>query len=231
MNYGVVVHASTNSSSNTTITDKEEKKKEPPKFTEIIQCAIRQKVCTTGEEQVALFFYVVTATMLLCFCGLIFYCCRAAKARRNKGKIKPMVKINKEGRNTLKKMSTIKLRGNKAVPNAMDSIFGSYDKDRSGAIDKNELADMMVELAGLMPGQVAPSRVGARLIAEQVLDVLDADGNGVLDKDEFSDWVIGKIHADEDERRQLALSNRHLYRFFEAMEVTLKMQLAGIETN
>ena len=67
-----------------------------------------------------------------------------------------------------------------------------------------------------------------RLIAEQVLDVLDADGNGVLDKDEFSDWVIGKIHADEDERRQLALSNRHLYRFFEAMEVTLKMQLAGI---
>ena len=58
--------------------------------------------------------------------------------------------------------------------------------------------------------------------------ILDADGNGVLDKDEFSDWVIGKIHADEDERRQLALSNRHLYRFFEAMEVTLKMQLAGI---
>ena len=66
------------------------------------------------------------------------------------------------------------------------------------------------------------------LIADQVLDVLDADGNGVLDKAEFSDWVIGKIHADEDERRQLALSNRHLYRFFEAMEVTLKMQLAGI---
>ena len=53
-----------------------------------------------------------------------------------------MVKINKRGRKTLKTMSTIKLRGNKAVPNAMSSIFGSYDKDRSGAIDRDELADM-----------------------------------------------------------------------------------------
>lgn len=226
--YNNIVNASSNSTNTTSAAEDEKKKKEQPKFTEILQCAIRQKVCTTGEEQVALFFYVVAGTMLICFCCLFGYCCLRLRAKRNKGKIKPMVKINKRGRKTLKTMSTIKLRGNKAVPNAMSSIFGSYDKDRSGAIDRDELADMMIELAGLMPGQVAPSRVGARLIADQVLEVLDADGNGVLDKDEFSDWVIGKIHADEDERRQLALSNRHLYRFFEAMEVTLKMQLAGI---
>ena len=221
------MRANTNAT-NTTTTSTDETKKGPPKFTDIIFCAIRQKVCTPDEEQVALFFYVVAASFrCFLFCS-IAYCCHLAKVRRNKGKVKPMVKINKKGRSTLKTMASIKLRGNKKVQGAMDSIFGSYDKDRSGSIDRDELAEMMVELAGLMPGQVAPSRVGARLIADQVLEVLDIDGNGVLDKDEFSDWVIGKIHAEEDERRQLALSNRHLYRFFEAMEVTLKMQLAGI---
>ena len=66
-----------------------------------------------------------------------------------------MTRVTKEGRKTLKSMATIKLQGNPAIEGAMSSIFGSYDKDLSGAIDKNELAEMMVELAGLMPGQVA----------------------------------------------------------------------------
>ena len=221
----VTCSAATNSS-NATADD--EKGKEAIKFSDILACALQQKVCTTGEEQVALFGYVVVGTLLLAIICLLVSCVRRRIKDKNKGKVRPMAKVTREGRKTLKSMASIKLQGNPAIEGAMESIFGSYDKDLSGAIDQKELAEMMVELAGLMPGQVAPSRVGAKLIASQVMEVLDVDGNGELDKEEFTDWIVNKINADEDERRQLALSNRHLYRFFEAMEVTLKMQLAGI---
>ena len=220
--------SSTNSSTNKTTTDEPEGKKELM-FTDILACILRGNVgCTEGEEQVAIFFEVVAGTFLMGIICLIVHCCRQRHKRKNAGKVRPMAAVTKEGRKTLKSMSSIKLQGNSKLEGAMASIFGSYDKDLSGAIDQGELADMMVELAGLMPGQVAPSRMGAKLIAAQVMTVLDADGNGELDKEEFTAWIVDKIHADEGERQQLALSNRHLYRFFEAMEVTLKMQLAGI---
>lgn len=57
-------------------------------------------------------------------------------------------------------------------------IFGHFDKDSNGTIDAAEFATLIETLdAGMEPDQIA---IG--------LSIVDADGNGTVEFDEFITW-------------------------------------------
>ena len=75
----------------------------------------------------------------------------------------------------------------------MKIAFNKFDKDGSGSIDREELADLSKEL-------------GSELTEEQLknaLKDLDLNGDGVIDIDEFARWYFSGMRPYSGLKRSL----------------------------
>jgi hypothetical protein len=92
------------------------------------------------------------------------------------------------------------------------TIFDQFDDNRNGEIQSKELVPLLAKLMRFM-GIVVDDEVLARLELEapQVLEVFDADGNGILDFDEFVAMISQEpwshiLPANSDEQTDAARS-------------------------
>lgn len=72
-------------------------------------------------------------------------------------------------------------------------IFAKYDKDGSGAIDKDELAGMSAELGNPLDDEQL----------ETALKDLDLNGDGVIDIDEFKRWYFSGMKSYSSTKRSM----------------------------
>ena len=91
-----------------------------------------------------------------------------------------------------------KLKASKIV----DEIWEKYDTDASGTIDSSELMQLISEVmewdeTGKGDGPSAEE-------AERFLASMDTDGNGVLDREEFTAFVVNALSMNVDLRISFA---------------------------
>jgi hypothetical protein len=83
------------------------------------------------------------------------------------------------------------------VGSAARAIFIQYDADKSGNIDAAELSAMMTNVRQALAAEKDESyeptlkdRETSLKGADKIIQILDADGNGNLDEDEFCDAIV-----------------------------------------
>lgn len=136
----------------------------------------------------------------------------------------------KEGnkRNDLRKLATIKIQGNKQVPVVLRAIFSNYDKDASGSISQKEMADLVLECQSLLPGTPKHLKHCSQTVAKIAMAALDLDKGGTIDEEEFVEWCTSNLFLSAEDRNAMLVSNMDLSQFITALEMCVKMQLAGI---
>ena len=90
----------------------------------------------------------------------------------------------------------------------MKIAFNKFDKDGSGSIDKDELADLSKEL-------------GAELTEDQLTNALkdlDLNGDGVIDIDEFSRWYFSGMKPYSGLKRSLLSIGKSTVSIVEALK-------------
>ena len=118
-------------------------------------------------------------------------------------------------RNESRRTETPNIRSNLEPPTDMsqhdvNALFQQYDADRSGAIDRNELRNAMNGL-----GLNADDRQCAAILAK-----FDANGNGVLEKGEFSHLVreLRQFQSAANSFQSAASSPDEIARIFHAFD-------------
>tara|TARA_B110000008_G_C16952550_1_gene556879 strand:+ start:459 stop:1118 length:660 start_codon:yes stop_codon:yes gene_type:complete len=140
-----------------------------------------------------------------------------------------MAKIGPDRKNgVLRKMSKVKICGNREVPIVLRAIFSNYDKDNSGYITRSELNVLVLELQSLLPGTPAHLKHCSDKVAEIAIRALDIDNNGTVDEDEFVEWCQQNLFLSTSERSALLVQNLDLSQFITALEICVRMQLVGI---
>ena len=134
----------------------------------------------------------------------------------------------KTARGQLSKLSKIKIQGNKQVPIVLRAIFSNYDTDASGSISKKEMAALVMDLQSLLPGTPAHLKHCANVVSKIAMAALDIDGGGTIDEDEFVEWCQSNLFLTPEDRATVLVSNMDLSQFITALEMCVKMQLAGI---
>ena len=79
--------------------------------------------------------------------------------------------------------------------NEVKTAFNRFDKDGSGAIDKNELAQLSLELGHPLNEEQL----------EKALKDLDLNKDGVVDLKEFSRWYFTGLKSYNDGKRNMLL--------------------------
>jgi len=141
-----------------------------------------------------------------------------------KSKVQPATST----RGQLSKLSKIQIQGNKQVPIVLRAIFSNYDADASGSISKKEMAALVMDLQSLLPGTPAHLKHCANVVSKIAMAALDIDGGGTIDEDEFVEWCQGNLFLTAEDRATMLVSNMDLSQFVTALEMCVKMQLAGI---
>ncbi|KAL4100380.1 hypothetical protein PRIC1_008174 [Phytophthora ramorum] len=75
----------------------------------------------------------------------------------------------------------------KELRETVRAAFACYDEDSSGWIDAGELRHLVADLGGVLTERDF----------RKALHVLDRDDNGVIDRDEFSEWWAGQTGSNE----------------------------------
>jgi len=145
----------------------------------------------------------------------------------SKTKVTPVGKP-KNARGQLSKLSKIKIQGNKQVPIVLRAIFSNYDTDASGSISKKEMAALVMDLQSLLPGTPAHLKHCSNVVSKIAMAALDIDGGGTIDEDEFVEWSQSNLFLTAEDRATMLVSNMDLSQFITALEMCVKMQLAGI---
>lgn len=80
--------------------------------------------------------------------------------------------------------------GGKSSPTTADEAFETMDVDKSGALDENELAQAL-KMAAMIGGNnfVMRSKETLTELASRLVRLYDADGDGVVDRDEYQAMV------------------------------------------
>lgn len=131
-------------------------------------------------------------------------------------------------RNDLRRLATIKIQGNKQVPVVLRAIFSNYDKDASGSISQKEMADLVLECQSLLPGTPKHLKHCSQTVAKIAMAALDLDKGGTIDEEEFVEWCTSNLFLSAEDRNAMLVSNMDLSQFITALEMCVKMQLAGI---
>lgn len=132
------------------------------------------------------------------------------------------------GRGQLSKLSQITIPGNKQVPIVLRAIFSNYDADASGSINQKEMASLVMDLQALLPGTPAHLKHCSDVVSKIAMAALDIDGGGTIDEDEFVEWCQSNLFLTPEDRATMLVSNMDLSQFITALEMCVKMQLAGI---
>lgn len=149
--------------------------------------------------------------------------------KKSKSKISPASGTkDASGRGQLAKLSKIKIPGNKQVPIVLRAIFSNYDADASGSISKKEMAALVMDLQSLLPGTPAHLKHCSNVVAKIAMAALDLDGGGTIDEDEFVEWCQQNLFLTPEDRAAMLVANMDLSQFITALEMCVKMQLAGI---
>lgn len=134
----------------------------------------------------------------------------------------------KSQRGQLQKLSKIQIPGNKEVPIVLRAIFSNYDKDGSGTITKPEMTALVLDLQSLLPGTPAHLKHCSEVVAKIAMAALDLDKGGTIDEDEFVEWCQQNLFLTPEDRATMLVQNMDLSQFVTALEMCVKMQLAGI---
>jgi Ca2+-binding EF-hand superfamily protein len=149
------------------------------------------------------------------------------KGKSDKTKVAPKASA-KSQRGALQKLSKIKIQGNKEVPIVLRAIFSNYDKDASGSITKPEMTALVLDLQSLLPGTPAHLKHCSEVVAKIAMAALDLDKGGSIDEDEFVEWCQQNLFLTPEDRASMLVQNMDLSQFVTALEMCVKMQLAGI---
>ncbi len=98
-------------------------------------------------------------------------------------------------------------------------LFSQYDTDGDGFIDQNELAAMMIEMHINQDSKKLDESLEAKKtdkepdieLAKEVLDALDADKSGTLERDEFVGWLMTGLRQTKDTLKHFS-SRGHQYK-------------------
>ena len=131
-------------------------------------------------------------------------------------------------RHNLKKMQEVRIAGNRQVPIVLRSIFAHYDQDQSGSITEKEMQELVLELFSLLPGTPKHLVHCSKAVAKIAMSALDLDGGGTIDEDEFTDWCQANLFMSPADRQAMLINNMDLSQFITALEMCVKMQLAGV---
>lgn len=143
-------------------------------------------------------------------------------------KVTPKDGKQKSQRGALAKLSKIKIQGNKEVPIVLRAIFSNYDKDASGTITLSEMTALVLDLQSLLPGTPAHLKHCSEIVAKIAMKALDLDQGGTIDEDEFVEWCQQNLFLTPEDRATMLVSNMDLSQFVTALEMCVKMQLAGV---
>jgi Ca2+-binding EF-hand superfamily protein len=92
-----------------------------------------------------------------------------------------------------------------SLKNAVGLIFSKYDTDGTACIDVEELTEMVFDFQCSFPDLYANTPpVSPRRVARNVIEKLDQDGNGELDKSEFFNWLKTGINMSIADRETFA---------------------------
>lgn len=95
----------------------------------------------------------------------------------------------------------IPIQKGEKLKNAVGLIFSRYDSDGTGDIDVEELTEMVFDFQCSFPDLYKNTPpVSPRRVARNVIEKLDKDGNGELDKMEFYNWLKTGINMNLRDR-------------------------------
>ena len=101
----------------------------------------------------------------------------------------------------------------------VEPAFKKFDKDGSGAIDKDELGQLMKDLG---------SELDDAQLTEALKD-LDLNGDGVIDTKEFSRWYFTGMKPYKGSRRSLLKAGATTKKIFDAVAEQAKLTMIGQE--
>ena len=78
-------------------------------------------------------------------------------------------------------------------------VFKKFDRDGSGALDGNEVLELMVEIQSVTDDPLVNSVKFSHEDSRMVLKALDADGNGTVEDEEFISWLSKGLAMDADQ--------------------------------
>ena len=85
---------------------------------------------------------------------------------------------------------------------AVHAIFKQYDRDESGYLDEDELAELLHKLP--VDGRVHMASPFSAKDVRKVMQAFDEDDNGVLEEKELAHWVLEGMGRYPEERRAFA---------------------------
>ena len=106
----------------------------------------------------------------------------------------------------------------KALAAGLKTLFDQFDADSSGAIDREELRRLMIDLPGRY--YVSPEDVCLPGDVDIVMSALDVDGGGTVDFDEWKNWVLNGVKNTPATRAKFAAqspAHRRLDRFMDTI--------------
>ena len=91
--------------------------------------------------------------------------------------------------------------------NYLRSIFLEFDRDQDGALSKTELVALMVEMKmrSVTQSDLSNSLKSIASDAGIVLLALDSNGNGTIELEELTDWLVEGLSRPLEERKKFAL--------------------------
>jgi hypothetical protein len=105
------------------------------------------------------------------------------------------------------------------VKKSIKKIFDTFDKDKSGFIDKNELKGVAAEL-GLNMGQID---------IENMIKDLDLNGDGKISTDEFNLWWLAGRKGSTGTMSQMLSAKLGGEKFFSSLSGTMKKMAEQVQ--
>lgn len=99
----------------------------------------------------------------------------------------------------------IPVKRGEQLKTAVAKIFERYDTDGTGEIDIEELQEMIFDFQCTFPdiySNIEP--MSPRKVARTVIEKLDRDLSGELDKDEFYNWLAAGIEMSHEQREKFS---------------------------
>ena len=106
-----------------------------------------------------------------------------------------------------------------ALAHGLKTLFDQFDVDKSGAIDREELQKLMIDLPGRF--FVSPTDMCLPGDVDLVMRTLDTDGSGTVDFDEWKDWVLNGVKKSKTSRASFAEQSPSHYRLDRFMDTIM----------